>query len=70
MEGGEFSCRNLRGINLASFRPQLLADIILHRLSNTGEMCVRENRTGFRPSRGGTDRKFSLRQIFERVHFS
>lgn len=67
-KGYKFLCENHEGFSLVSVTLKPLAGIIVYRLSNTREKCIRETQAGFRPGRGCVDQLFILRQILEHGH--
>ncbi|CAH8619115.1 unnamed protein product [Schistosoma guineensis] len=68
MKGQKSSCDNHRGISLTNIVSEILASIILRRLTKAREVQTRENQAGFRPARDCIDQIFTLRQVLEHRH--
>ncbi|CAH8529183.1 unnamed protein product [Dicrocoelium dendriticum] len=67
-EGARTSCANHRRISLISVVTNILASILLRRLSPVRESYYREEQAGFRPGRECMDQIFTLRQLLEHRH--
>ncbi|CAH8446046.1 unnamed protein product, partial [Dicrocoelium dendriticum] len=62
------SCVHHRWISLISVASELLASILLRRLSPTRESYYREKQAGFRPGRRCVDQIFTQHQLLEHRH--
>ncbi|XP_012940041.1 uncharacterized protein LOC106012244 [Aplysia californica] len=62
-KGALRDCHNWRGITLLSVPSKILAKIIMNRMSDAVENCLRKEQAGFRKERKCTDQIFALRNI-------
>ncbi|XP_035825643.1 uncharacterized protein LOC118477684 [Aplysia californica] len=64
-KGALGDCNNWRGITLLSVPSKILAKIIINRMSDGVDSCLRKEQAGFRKERRCTDQIFALRNIIE-----
>ncbi|XP_035829459.1 uncharacterized protein LOC101855698 [Aplysia californica] len=64
-KGALRDCNNWRGITLLSVPSKILAKIIINRMSDAVDSCLRKEQAGFRKERRCTDQIFALRNIIE-----
>jgi hypothetical protein len=64
-KGDVSNCNNWRGITLLSTPSKILTRIILNRIQNTVERCLRKEQAGFRKHRSYVDLINTLRIILE-----
>ncbi|CAH8652966.1 unnamed protein product [Schistosoma curassoni] len=66
--GSKSSCDNHRGISLTNIASEILASIMIGRLTKTRELQTRENQAGFRSGRGRIDQIVTIHQVLEHRH--
>lgn len=68
--GERFSFKNHKGISLVNLRSEMLASIILHRLSIVRKTCIYEKQSSFRHGLGYTEQNFHFTKVLEQTKIS